>query len=171
MNNIVLNCLNKLMLKYFYQFKSWTMNLSEYPFKVISVSVPDFLFQPEIDPDVEIVEESLDIADIEETGSHTAGKRMHETPSPPTVTKKRKVDRGIENTEFVESDLLKSWKQVLGNPPAMGTTKVKKFSNQFLTVYFNFNVNYLPPKLMAYKITYYFVFIGRTTNLGGFPQA
>ena len=75
---------------------------------------------------MEIVEESLDIADIEETGSHTAGKRMHETPSPPTVTKKRKVDRGIENTEFVESDLLKSWKQVLGNPPAMGTTKVKK---------------------------------------------
>lgn len=50
---------------------------------------------------------------------------MHEAQSPPTVIKKRKVSRGIENTEFVESDLLKSWKQVLGNPPGMGTTKVR----------------------------------------------
>lgn len=71
---------------------------------------------------------------------------MHETPSPPTITKKRKVDRGIDDTEFVESDLLKSWKQVLGSPPAMGTSKVTKlfipipyFDNLFAVV--NFYVN------------------------------
>lgn len=52
------------------------------------------------------------------------GKRNHDTPSPPVVHKKRRVDKHVDDTEFVESDLTKSWKQVLGNPPAIGTTKV-----------------------------------------------
>jgi len=77
----------------------------------------------EPDPSVEVIEESTDIPDMEDM---VAGKRAHAqtAPSPPVVTKKRRVDRCVDNTEFVESDLLKSWKQVLGNPPSMGTTKV-----------------------------------------------
>ena len=78
----------------------------------------------DLDPDVQVIEESNDIADIEEIGGASSGKRAHTTPPAPTVTKKRKVDKHVENTEFVESDLLKSWKEVLGNPPSMGTTKV-----------------------------------------------
>lgn len=72
---------------------------------------------------IEVIEESTDIADMEDI---TSGKRSHPAPSPPLVNKKRKVDKKVDNTEFLESDLMKSWKQVLGNPPAMGTTKEER---------------------------------------------
>lgn len=61
--------------------------------------------------------ESVDIEDI---GNK---KRLLTTPSPPVVNKKRKVDKKVADSEFVESDLTKSWKAVLGNPPPQGETK------------------------------------------------
>lgn len=76
-----------------------------------------------------MVEDSTDnIGDMEDM---CVGKRGLTTPSPPVVNKKRRVDKQVDNTEFVESDLMKSWKQVLGNPPPMGTTKVN-YKQQYL---------------------------------------
>lgn len=70
-----------------------------------------------------------DVVDVEDI---VAGKRQRPTTSPPVINKKRKVDKKVGDSEFLESDLLKSWKEVLGNPPSMGTTRVSsmKFSFQ-----------------------------------------
>ena len=67
------------------------------------------------------IEEGSDIIDLEDIGK---SKRTLTTPSPSVVNKKRKVDKKVGDTEFVESDLLKSWKEILGNPPPKGDNKV-----------------------------------------------
>ena len=73
---------------------------------------------------IEEVADSATIGDLEDFG----GKRSLTSPNIPIVHKRRKVDKKVENSEFLESDLLKSWKEVLGNPPSMGITKVRIFS-------------------------------------------
>lgn len=42
-------------------------------------------------------------------------------PSVPTITKRK---RGVDECLFSEAELDKTWRDVLGNPPAMGQTKV-----------------------------------------------
>lgn len=41
--------------------------------------------------------------------------------SVPTITKRK---RGVDESLFSEAELDKTWRDVLGNPPAMGRTKV-----------------------------------------------
>ncbi|XP_065643489.1 DNA polymerase epsilon catalytic subunit A isoform X2 [Hydra vulgaris] len=67
----------------------------------------------------ELVEKENSVTDLEDI----VGKRSLTSPSMPVVHKRRKVDKKVENSEFLESDLLKSWREVLGSPPSMGATK------------------------------------------------
>jgi len=74
-------------------------------------------------PEPIVEDSSCDIIDLEDI---VAGKRGITTPSPPLVNKKRKVDKCVDGSEFLESDLLKSWKDVLGKPPPRGDTKTEQ---------------------------------------------
>ena len=63
-----------------------------------------------------------DIADIEEIGS---GKRPRSSPNLPMSTKRRRLNtRNKDESEFSEEDLAKPWRDVLGDPPQMGSSKV-----------------------------------------------
>ena len=74
------------------------------------------------------VEDSCETVDLEDIGQK---KRALTSPSVPivNVNKKRKVDKKVGDSEFTESDLLKSWKELLGNPPPRGETKVGKWQS------------------------------------------
>eukprot|EP00112_Aurelia_sp_Birch-Aquarium-sp1_P000107 Seg1008.10 transcript_id=Seg1008.10/GoldUCD/mRNA.D3Y31 product="DNA polymerase epsilon catalytic subunit A" protein_id=Seg1008.10/GoldUCD/D3Y31 len=65
-----------------------------------------------------------DIADIEEIGS---GKRPRSSPNLPMSTKRRRLNaKNKDDSEFSEEDLAKPWRDVLGNPPQMGSSKTEQ---------------------------------------------
>ena len=62
------------------------------------------------------------VNDIEDLASH---KRPRSSPSIPVSTKRRKLDgKQKVELEFTDEDLSKYWRDVLGDPPDMGSTKV-----------------------------------------------
>eukprot|EP00794_Sanderia_malayensis_P002850 gene2850-3296_t len=59
------------------------------------------------------------VVDIEDVA---AQKRPRSSPNLPVATKRRKVD-GKKDAEFTDAELGKTWRDVLGNPPPMGSSR------------------------------------------------
>lgn len=73
--------------------------------------------------------DSGDLNDIEDSISH---KRPRSSPNIPISTKRRKLDgKRKAESEFTEDELTKHWKDVLGDPPEMGSTKVSFYIDWF----------------------------------------